>query len=126
MQKALLLGWTSNWEEALELADTVLAIEGQDENCQALQLKALHSYLWNGDTSESVSLLQRLVTSLHVLMCTAFHGYHCVTQYSFLLQKWEPRCAALHYEIAAIFARVCGKSVATLRITTGCIVCIVL
>ncbi len=74
MQKSMLLGWTGNWEGALELADRVLAIEGQDENCQALQLKAFHSYLWHGDTSESVSLLQRLVTSLQVLMIISFLG----------------------------------------------------
>ncbi len=67
VQKSILLGWNGDWEGALESAERVLAMEGQGGNCQALQVQALHSYLWNGDTPESISLLRKLVTSLQVI-----------------------------------------------------------
>ncbi len=129
VQKSMILGLTSEWEGALESADRVLAIEGQGENCQALELKALHSYLWYGDAPESVNLLHRLITSLQVAMTVSplstpvlpLCGYYLDNSTFLSYQKWEPHSAALHSKIAMVFARICGKSVATLNITTGCI-----
>ncbi len=68
VQKSILLSWISDWDGALESVERVMAMECQGENYQALQVQALHSYLRNGDTPESICVLRKLVTSLQVIM----------------------------------------------------------